>query len=329
MKKLFLITFLLAFLYIAARVMLVWDTPNSDDASRVSVKIDTGTTLDGISSLLGEKGIIADPLVFRWFVKWQGLGNKLQAGEYLFQKNLTFKEVVEILQDGRSSQIKVTIPEGSTIAQIDTILAKKALIDPGAFKTCAATCNLSHLQAGKEGYLFPSTYFVQVDGFTSKKFLNRLHENFRIRVEPFGSELLESGRTLDEVVKVASMVEREAFGNGLEEKRKISGVIWARLDEGIALGIDATTRYELNEWKRPLYTEDFETNSPYNTRRVKGLPPTAIANFSESSYEAAVSPIKTPYRYYLHDCAGKIHFAEGNDGHVRNKQSVNLSGRDC
>jgi UPF0755 protein len=116
------------------------------------------------------------------------------------------------------------------------------------------------------------------------------------------------------------MIERAAYGDSLDEKKQIANVIWKRLDERIHLGIDATTRYELDEWKRPLYTADFALVTPYNTRKTQGLPPTAISNPGIDSLRAAIYPITTPYYYYLHAPNGQIHFAKDYAGHNVNKR---------
>lgn len=320
MRKFLLLAVVFIGLYVSARILLVWDKPNSESLARVSLEIKSGTSVKKIAEILKQKELIRDDFVFRIFLKWKGLESKLQAGEYIFQKNLTFEEISEILQHGKSSEIKITIPEGSTIDQIDQILTKKSLIERGAFKNCAATCDLGFSISNLEGYLFPSTYFENVNNYSNKRFIQRLYNTFNLQIKSFRSDISKSKRTLNEVVIVASMIEREAFGDSFEEKQEIANVIWKRLDERIHLGIDATTRYELNDWKRTLYTEDFQSDSPYNTRRKLGLPPTAISNPSLLSLKAAVYPKDTPYYYYLHDNRGKVHFGKTLDDHNANKR---------
>lgn len=296
----------------------MWNVPNSDLPTRVSLEIPRGATLTQIAGILKTKGLIRDEFVFRVFSKWNNVSEKFQSGEFIIQKDLKMAEISEILQHGKSTEMKVTIPEGSTIAQIDSILAKKSLIESGEFENCANFCDFSFQLDSVEGFLFPSTYFVNPKTFSVKQFIERLHTNFNIKIAPFRSEISNSSRTLSELVIAASMIEREA--NLKSEMPKIAGVIWKRLDEGIALGIDATTRYELNEWKRPLYTEDFENTSPYNTRKNRGLPPTAISNFSVEAFAAALRPEKNDYYYYLHDQNGTVHFATDLAGHNENKR---------
>lgn len=320
MKKILLLAIVFLGLYFSARILLVWDKPNSESLARVSLEIKPGTSVKKISEILKQKNLIRDDFVFRIFLKWKGLESKLQAGEYILQRNLTFFEISEILQHGKSSEIKITIPEGSTIDQIDQILTKKLLIERGEFKNCTATCDLGFSISNLEGYLFPSTYFENVKNFSNKKFIQRLYNTFNSQIKTLRSDISKSNRTLNEVVIVASMIEREAFGDSYEEKQEIADVIWKRLDERIHLGIDATTRYELNDWKRQLYTEDFQLDSPYNTRKKLGLPPTAISNPSFLSLKAAVYPKDTPYYYYLHDNKGIVHFGKTLEDHNANKR---------
>lgn len=320
MKKFLLIVAFLSVLFVSARLTLSWSRPNSDSTSRVSVEIPQGTSLSRISDILEERELVRDGWSFQWFVRWKKLASSLQAGEYVIPRNLTFSEIIEVLQHGKSEEIRITIPEGSTIAQVDALLAKKSFITPGDFIDCTNFCDLGFRISSLEGYLFPSTYFENPKSFTSKKFVQRLYNTFQQQTKGLMKEIQESGRTLKEVVIVASMIEREAFGDNLEEKREIADVIWKRLDERIHLGIDATTRYELDEWKRPLYTEDFQSDSPYNTRRNLGLPPTAISNPGLDSLKAAVRPISTEYYYYLHDNTGQVHFGRTLDDHNANKR---------
>ena len=318
MKKVLLLIILFTGLYFSARVLLVWNKPNSDSETQVSINIERGTGLKKISQQLYEAELIRDPLVFQLHVKWNALGNRLQAGEYVIPRNLTFKEITEILQHGKATEIKITIPEGSTIAQIDEILAKKALIKPGVFQECASFCDLDIALDNLEGFLFPSTYFVNPKTFQNKAFIERLYKEFQNQISDLRTDISHSERSMKEIIIVASMVEREAFGD--EEMPAIADIIWKRYDEGMYLGIDATTRYEKNDWKNPLYSEDFEKDGPYNTRKRLGLPPTAISNPGLTAIRATVHPKKTPYWYYLHDRNGQIHFAEDLDGHNRNKR---------
>ncbi len=318
MKKFLFLALLCLGLYFGARILLVWDKPNSDSSDRVSITISKGMGLNSIANLLHKKDLIRDPLVFRLYAHKNKVGNRLQAGEYVLTKDLTFREVVEALQHGKGSEQKVTIPEGSTINQIDQILARKNLISRGEFIDCTNTCEFNFHLASMEGYLFPSTYYVNPETFTIKKFIQRLRYQFNQQIDPLQTKIQESGRTLNEIIIVASMIEREANTDG--EMATISDVIWKRLDDRMYLGIDATTRYEKNDWRSPLLAADFEKDSPYNTRKRKGLPPTAISNPGLAALKAATSPKPSPYWYYLHDSKGQVHFAKTLEEHNANKR---------
>lgn len=319
MKRIFLLIVLLTGLYYTSRIMLVWDTPNSDIDTRVNFTVKPGSSLNSIANQLEEKGLIRDPWVFKIFTKHNDLETKLQAGDYVLQKNLTYAEITEILQTGKSEEIRITIPEGYTIAQIDELLTRKSLIEAGDFIECAATCDLGFQVDNLEGYLFPSTYYEPYNTFSSKKFIQRLYNTFQQQIGPFRSDIQKSDRSLNEIIIVASMIEREAFGDDLEEKKLISDVIWKRIDENWQLGIDATTRYETNNWKNPILKSDLEKDTPYNTRLNRGLPPTAISNPSLASIEAAVYPKANEYYYYLHGNDGQVHFAITYEEHNQNK----------
>lgn len=318
MKKFIVLVFILFILYIGGRFMLTWSQPNSESEVRVSFTIPKGASLKTISKTLDESELIKDPFAFQWYVRWNKLTRKLQAGEYVIQRNLTFAELVEVLQEGKSSEVRITIPEGYTIKQIDDLLAKRGLSTPGEFEECASRCEFSFERESLEGFLFPSTYYVLTDGFSVQQFISRLYNTFNQQIAPFSDQIKASGRSLEELVIVASMIEREAFND--EEMADISDVIWKRLDEKIHLGIDATTRYEKNDWKNPLYTADFQVDSPYNTRRTMGLPPTAISNPGIKAFEAALKPKANDYYYYLHDSKGQIHYGKNLEEHNANKQ---------
>jgi UPF0755 protein len=318
MKKVIALLLLVGCLYAGSRLYFSWTRPNSDSETRVTVQIPRGASLKSIAEILSDKEVVRDAWSFQMYARWNNLATAFQAGDYIFTRNLTFAEVADQLQSGKSQEMRITIPEGSTIAQIDDILVRKALIEPGEFIDCTTHCDLGFRISSLEGFLFPSTYFVNPNTFLNKNFIQRLYNTFQQQINPLRNDILESGRTLNEIVIVASMIERES--NVDAEMPKIANVIWKRYDEGIHLGIDATTRYELNNWNSPLYASDFESDSPYNTRRKVGLPPTAISNPGLPALKAAVYPESTEYYYYLHDSKGQVHFGRNLEEHNENKR---------
>jgi len=206
MKKLLLLILFFTAVYYSARLYVAWHYPNSDMDTRVGVEIEKGSSLSIIADTLAEKGLIKDSWAFRTYVRWNGLGRKLQAGNYVIQRNLTYEELVQVLQQGKSEEVKITIPEGYTIAQMDELLAKRSLIESGEFQYCAAHCEFSVSRESMEGYLFPSTYYVKVKNFNVQNFISRLTNTFDQQLSPFMPEILSGDRDLEEIVIVASMI---------------------------------------------------------------------------------------------------------------------------
>jgi UPF0755 protein len=232
--------------------------------------------------------------------------------------------------------VRVTIPEGETRGQIAEIARKEgltgsylaaarrsSLLDPAHYGAPAGTPNL-------EGFLFPATYELYADSPVRRL----VAEQLQAFEENFGhTEIRRAGAlhiTPYQLLTVASMVEREAL---LERDRpRVAAVIYNRLRLGMALGIDATIRYALNDFSAPLTEAQLQTSSPYNTRTHVGLPPTPISNPGVASIEAAVHPAHVPYLYYVNgaDGCGDLVFSTSSAEFERNaaayREAVNRNG---
>lgn len=303
---------------------------DADDKTRRPVTILSGLSVNDIGWLLKKKGIIRSVPAFSLYVRWHGAESSLQAGDFLLHRGMSVAEIIRTLQTGFLKESAITIPEGFTVRDIDRLLSQKELIKDGDFLDCAATCDLSayaFLPREKsiasrgglvEGYLFPETYFVVAEEFTAKNFLERLLKTFRERViNDLGPELAASGRTLHEIVTMASLIEEETRTGA--ERPIVSGILWKRLDSGQGLGADAAIRYALEKPTAEITAKDLNADSPYNLRKYKGLPPGPIANPGLSSIKAALHPEDSKYWYYLHGKDGVIRYAETNEEHNRNK----------
>jgi UPF0755 protein len=304
---------------------------NAKDEVNVIVEIPTGSSGEDISKILQEKGIIRSALAFRLYTKWHGDQNSLKAGTVLLKPSLSVAEITEVIVKGFSGEAVITIPEGTTVAGIDAILAKKGLIKAGDLIACAKTCDFSSFTflptnpALKnspggivEGYLFPDTYFVVQDTLTPKAFLDRLLSTFQARViEGMNDDIKNSGKSLQEVITMASLVEEETRTD--DERPIVAGILWKRLNRGMRLDVDAAVRYFLNKPSAAITSADLQTDSPYNLRKVAGLPPGPIANPSIGSIHAAADAKQSDYFFYLHDKNGQIHYAVTNDEHNENR----------
>ncbi|HRH94062.1 MAG TPA: endolytic transglycosylase MltG, partial [Candidatus Peribacteria bacterium] len=131
------------------------------------------------------------------------------------------------------------------------------------------------------------------------------------------TDLSRSGRTLHQAVTMASLVEEESRHE--DERPVVAGILWKREEAGTILGVDATVRYIVGKPSAALTVTDLDTASPYNTRKVAGLPPGPIANPGVSAIVAALQPQASEYWYYLHGTDGMIHYARTNDEHNANK----------
>jgi UPF0755 protein len=256
--------------------------------------------------------MVKNGFVFRMYLRFSRQDRKIQAGSYRLGLNRTARDLAADLQKGRLDKW-VTIAEGLRKEQTARKFADEFGIDEQEF-----------LAESREGYLFPDTYLVPVDA-DYKRVLGILQNNFDTKVTP---EILAAaaglGLNTDELINLAAIIERETR-NG-EERPIISGIMHNRLKAGMSLGVDATIQYALGYseeeeswWRKTLTFEDLQINSPYNTRKNRGLPPGPICSPGLSAIKAAAKPTQTDYYYYLHDPQGTIHYAKTLAEHEENK----------
>jgi UPF0755 protein len=333
MKKLLIFVVLLLVVFFGGRHLWYGHSLNPVDASdqaRELVKIEKGSSVSTIADMLQEKGIVRSAWAFKKYVKAQGVEADMKAGTVVLNRSMDVPAIVGAITKGEAGELVITIPEGYTVEDIDALLADKGLIKPGDAQKCAQTCDFSSFEflpkpseladrGGKlEGYLYPDTYFVTVEDFNVKFFLERLLTTFRHRVvEEYAGDLKSSKRSLHEAVTMASLIEEETRSD--DERPTVSGILWKRFEEGMGLGVDAAVRYIVDKKTGALTASDLETDSPYNLRKFRGLPPGPIASPSIKSIEAALRPKESAYYYYLHGTDGRIHYATTNDEHNANK----------
>jgi UPF0755 protein len=223
--------------------------------------------------------------------------------------------------------VPLTMVEGWRLRDADAALAERGLIRAGAYEEAARQPSRFRLpfafeQADLEGYLFPETYMVppgplDVDRLVQRQ-LDTLHARF---VAPHGEEVAKRGLSLHAVVTMASLLEREEPDPAT--RPEVAGVLYKRLDAGMALGVDATSRYGLVDWNdRAAFLKRLrDPADPYNTRLRVGLPPGPIGAPGLPSLLAALRPEKdTPYWYYLHDAQRRIHFGRDAAEHEANRR---------
>lgn len=275
-----------------------------------TIEIDQGRTIAAVTQDLVARRIIKRPLVFRAILALEPGPSLVVAGDYYFAGPSNVWETAARLRRGDYglTPIKATFPEGASVREMALIL-KAALPDFDAAAFAAAALP-------REGYLFPDTYFFQ-PSVGAAEVVRRLGDNFQEKIKPFQPAIERSGRTLEQIIIMASLIEEEARLN--EARRTIAGILWKRLDNEMPLQVDAVFPYIAGKNTFELDQTDLATTSPYNTYRLRGLPVGPITNPGLEAIAAALNPIVTDYWYYLSDRAGNLHYAVDFDAHRANK----------
>lgn len=283
--------------------------PVSADSSQKDFMINKGASVSQIGNNLEKAGLVRSGVAFKFYVQITNSQNKIQAGEFQLSPNLTMQELLEKLKKG-PSELWVTIPEGTRREEI-AIKFATALNKDQKFVD-----DFMDLTEGKEGYLFPDTYLFPKSA-TATQIVNKLETTFDAKVK---------NATKEQII-MASLLERETFADS--EKPIVAGVLFKRLENGWPLQVDATLQYakdslkfkavsSTNKYWEPIYANDKEIDSSFNTYKNLGLPPAPISNPGISTIEAAMNPEESDYWYYIHDNSGKIHFARDLSEHNAN-----------
>ena len=278
----------------------------------VSITIPEGAGTNDIAQILKENKLIGSVLGFKLTSKLEGFDGTYKHGTYDVDTGLTKRQIMELLQSGKiANNLKITIPEGYTVKQIAAKVAETELCTADEFmQECntgsfdyAFLKDLPDREYKLEGYLFPDTYFLH-EGMTAHDIIDAMLARFdQMYTKEYQQAVADSGYTLDEIVTVASMIEKEIKVE--TERPTAAGVIYNRLKADMTLGIDATVLYAVGKTSGELTTAELETDSPYNTRKNKGLPLGPIANPGESSFKAALYPEDNNYLYYVVEAVGK------------------------
>lgn len=297
------------------------DAADPNDDSQVVFEIYNGEAAKHTGKTLEREGLIENDISFIRHLKDTGLDRKIHYGSFVLSPSMTLEEVVAVLTSEAGGGNVVRFLEGWTIEEMDAQLAAMDLIESGEFIACTKNCSFNHdfLTHVKslEGFLFPDTYFVDRNTFDVENFINQLLNTFDTRFdEEMEAALASSGRSWEETMIVASMIEKEV--RTTKDLPIVSGIIWKRYDNDWALGIDATLLYVQDD--NILTASDLRDPSPYNTRLLKGLPPTPICNPSLASIKAALYPEETEHWFYLTTLdTGEVIYAKTNAEHEANK----------
>ncbi len=278
----------------------------------VKLTIDRGLSASAIATLLEENNVCSRDLFLDYVIK-NNLETKLRSGVYIIKKDSSVQEIVSSIVEADFTTI--TIYPASTLNQVDQLLANRNLIKSGEFiKAATMLCDEKGLDF-VEGWFTPATYKITNQFDVTLLASTMLDNTFKI-LSPYLSDIAKSGYTINDIIIIASLIQGET--QDVSQMPIISSVIHNRLKKDMPLGIDATTRYELGDWTNELSQEILDEQTPYNTRRKKGLPPSGICLSSKEAIISAIYPIESDYLYYIHDKEGNLIPALTYEEHLEN-----------
>ena len=305
-------------------IYLAGRAPDRTEPARVEVV--SGTSVRALGARLEEAGVIRSARLFEAWLRASGNAESIQAGTYDFPAGIALPGVIEMVVGGRTLLAPVTIPEGLRLEQQAGVAARQLGIDSAAFVALATDSlfadSLGVAAPTLEGYLFPETYLVdpEIDArglvrLMVAEFQRTFGEEWRERAQ-------ELGRSVGEIVTLASIVEEEA--RVTEERPVIAGVYWNRLRIGMKLEADPTVQYALGAHRQRVLYRDLEIDSPYNTYLYPGLPPGPIASPGRASLEATLYPDSVPWLFFFATGEGGRHtFSRTFAEHNRKRRELN------
>lgn len=324
--------------YLQSRAKKI-STPLSDDPSIVLFTVEGGESALSIGERLVGLSLIIDAELFRRYVQYYDIDKHLEAGDYELRRNMSMKEIAEVLQKANFEEVLVTIPEGWRAEQVAEHLSKENIMDGNDFLIAVQQGTLVNHKiltdrpSGQsyEGYLFPDTYRLPINA-SPEDLIGRMLDNLSKKLPPDTTELAtKQNMNLYQILTIASIVEREAVIS--KERPIIASVYINRIKKGMYLQADATVQYAIGYqpesdqwWKTPVMLEEYsEVNSPYNTYLNPSLPPGPIANPGIASIIATLQPAETSYLFYVALSDGEHVFAETYEEHAVNV--ANYQGR--
>jgi UPF0755 protein len=321
LRRIFVLLVLAAAVGAAVFAYLLYQPLHGDGEGRVDVRVPAGATASQIGDLLEERGVVSSWFFFALRARLSGQREELRSGRHALKRDMPYGAALTALTTAPRAApvIDVTVPEGPSRREAaprvrqagvrGSYLAatrRSSKLDPRDYGAPRGTRSL-------EGFLFPATYELRESQATASRLVSRQLDAFK---DAFAKVNLAAARRRNlsryDVLIIASMVEREALV--ARDRRLISAVIYNRLREDMPLGIDATLRYALNQWSRPLRVSELNSGSAFNTRRRRGLPPTPIGNPGLAAMRAAANPANVPYLFYVvRPCGNGAHAFSSTD----------------
>lgn len=293
--------------------------PIDDRAAVATVYIPKGSSFLAIVNILDQAGMVKHKPLFILLAGLKGAAGSIKPGEYDLTTSMSPWEITGKLAKGKIKIRRVTIPEDFTLKQIADLLVAEGLVSEESFlgvTTDPAFLASLNIDAGSaEGYLYPDTYNLY-RGMTTQEIVRGMVNRFRDKVTPQMAERAKAlGMTTTEFVTLASIIGKETGHK--EEKDKVSAVFHNRLKKGMRLQSDPTAIYSLTEYRHIVRRKHLENDTPYNTYRIKGLPPGPIANPGIDSLQAALNPTAVNYLYFVSNNDGTHKFSSNLAAHTQ------------
>ncbi len=333
MKKILLaLVVLMLLLSTACDTEALMSAVDSNDTSEYDFTVPKGAGTKQIAKLLEGQGLINKSYAFVAAAKRLELDDKLKAGDYKLKKSMTTEQIVQKIAAGDVfiDLVKVTIPEGFEYVEIADRLEQMKLIDRAKFDDLAENYDFDYrflntdreYQHRLEGFLYPATYDVKA-GSDELAILKMMLDTFdRHYADEYYKRAAELGYTVDQIITLASVVERECVV--ADELKEIAAVFHNRLNDDYKLEADSTVQYITKERKEKMLNADISVDTPYNSYIYPGLPPSPICSPSLAAIEAALYPADSKSYFFVvtGDNDGRHNFSETYNQHLKYKREA-------
>jgi UPF0755 protein len=291
-------------------VNAVFQPLHGSGSGAVRVTVPDGADAGDIGTLLADRGVVSSGTYFQLNATLTGRRGKLRTGSYTLARDMSNGDAIAALTRGPKAKapvktVNVTLPEGPSIREMAPVVDRSGKVKGSYLKAASSPRVLRAIRKlgaprrvkTAEGFLFPATYAMPV-GSTAADLVDKQLAAFSDNLAQVDLGYAKrKNLTRYDVLIIASMVEREAQVD--RERALVAAVMYNRLKAGMALGIDATIRYETRNWKRPIRVSELQADTPYNSRLRQGLPPTPIGNPGLASLKAAANPSRKDYLFYV------------------------------
>lgn len=298
------------------------DSANVDLAEEsVTLSIADGSGASAIAQQFKDAGVIKYPTVFKLMSRAGGYNDKIRPGSITVENGMSYDDILELLCSDMRGAVSFVVPEGFEQKQIAQRLEEEGLCSAEEFEAAthdnynySFTEILSDRENQLEGYLYPDTYSI-IPGTSAHDIIDMMLSEFDTQVnDEYRARAKELDMSLDEIITLASIIERETDSD--EERAKVAGVFYNRINKNMNLQSCATVQYILGERKAVLSVADTQIDSPYNTYINPGLPQGPIANPGIECIKAALYPEDTEYLYFVAGADGKHIFSKTYEEHL-------------